>query len=727
MARNYKVVKRNGDLVPLDITKIRKVIEWAAAGLDINPIKLESSMQMRFRNKMTTVEIQDNLIDTALNLTSIEEPEWRIVAARLKLMNLYKEIQQIKNYENFGYGDFLDHILTSIDKGIYDPLITEKYSTEEIKELGELIDLKYDMDFDYAGANMLINRYLLKDIDKEWELPQEALLTIAMLIEQDQPKEKRKELVADTYKKLAERKLSLATPMLMNLRKPYGNLSSCFITAMDDSRDSIFYAIDQISEISKNGGGVGLNISRIRCEGSWIKKTPDLSGGVIPWIKIVNDTVVGVNQQGKRCVSRDSEVEIKDKGQIKVTDVQVGDYIKSLNVDTNNIEYKRVNEVIDSVIDSEQVKIMLENGNLIMSENSKIYVTEDSKNWGYKQLKDIIGKTNLKMLDEKLKEVSILSIEQNKRYYEDTNFIDFNVEGNHNFFVKRPENEKMVLVHNSGACTVALDSWHYDFESFLDLQTENGDQRQKAFDIFPQAVLSDEFMRRVESNSDWYLVDPYEIRTKLGAELAELWGEEFEEVYSKIQNLIEKEFDDKTKKLYGNDFEKKYRKLIAGREEEKDVIKLVKRVKARELFKTMMKTQVETGMPYMTFKDAVNRANPNKHEGMIGNGNLCLSGDTKLLVRTNGNEETVNMEDLVKRYQDGEEFEVYSFNHQTNANEYRKVTDAFLTSQKAKVMKITDADGNYIICTPDHKVWTENRGYVEAGALTVDDELKLKK
>lgn len=119
----------------------------------------------------------------------------------------------------------------------------------------------------------------------------------------------------------------------------------------------------------------------------------------------------------------------------------------------------------------------------------------------------------------------------------------------------------------AGAVTAALDSWHLDIELFLELQTENGDQRGKAYDIYPQVVLSDLFMKRVEENLEWTLVDPYEVRKKYEVELCELYGEKFEEIYEKL---------------------------------EKDTsLELKKVIKARELFKEIMKVQIETGMPYI--------------------------------------------------------------------------------------------------------------------------------
>lgn len=153
----------------------------------------------------------------------------------------------------------------------------------------------------------------------------------------------------------------------------------------------------------------------------------------------------------------------------------------------------------------------------------------------------------------------------------------------------------------AGAVTVSLDVWHMDVPEFLECQTENGDQRRKAYDIFPQLVIPDEFMRRVQASETWTLVDPYEVRTKLGIELAELWGDKFEVAYAEIESSLD------------------------------EVIQLYKRVNARELFKDIMKSELETGMPYLAFKDTINRENPNQHEGYIPGVNLCCESYSNVL------------------------------------------------------------------------------------------------
>jgi len=455
MSRSYRVIKRDGSKDQYDITKIRKVINWAVEGLEVNPLQLEAELDVFLRDDIKTKEIQNAVILAALRLTSVESPDWKFVAGRLRLFDIYKSIAIRRNKHKHSYPiyNYPEYLEKSEQNKIYVDSISKNYSKKEIEVASSFINDKYDLLYDYAAVNMLAKRYLCEHEDNIWELPQEMFLTIALLIEINSPKDKRLDLVKDTYEKLANRKVSLATPLLMNLRKPSGNLSSCFITMMDDSRSSIFYVIDQIASISKHGGGVGVNISRVRAKGSRIRGIKNASGGVIPWIRIINDTAIAVNQQGKR----------------------------------------------------------------------------------------------------------------------------------------------------KGAVTVSLDMWHLDMEDFLELQTENGDQRMKAYDIFPQVVVPDLFMKRVEENGTWLLVDPHEVQEKFDVQIGDLWGDEFTDFYTQLEECASQ-----------------------GR------LELFKFVSAKEMMKKIMKSQVESGMPYIAFKDTLNKYNPNKHDGLIVGTNLCTESHSNV-------------------------------------------------------------------------------------------------
>lgn len=451
-----QIIKRDSSSQGFDFSKIETTVSKAAEGFCLDLAPLYEKFNEFVKEGASTREIINYLTLTALSLTSIDNPDWKNAAGRLKLFELYKQTAINRRINHSGkslYHDFYGTLRNLINNGVYTPVLFEKYSETELRQAGDFINPDFDLVYDYAGINLLIKRYLCEYDDKIVELPQEMFMAIALLIEQNAPQDRRLALVKDTYEKLADRKISLGTPLLMNLRRPNGNLSSCFITVMDDSRDSIFYVIDQISAISKFGGGVGCNLSRVRCKGARIKGIKNSSGGVIPWIRIINDTAVAVNQQGKR----------------------------------------------------------------------------------------------------------------------------------------------------KGAVTVSLDMWHLDIEDFLELRTENGDQRMKAYDIFPQVVVPDLFMKKVESNEKWLLVDPHEVRCKYGKEIANLWGKEFEELYAQL--LLDAEF---------------------GK------LEMFKFVAAKELLKRVMKSQIETGMPYIAFKDTLNRFNPNKHDGIIVGTNLCTESHSNV-------------------------------------------------------------------------------------------------
>jgi ribonucleoside-diphosphate reductase alpha chain len=285
------VMRRDGSPTNLDITKIRAVVEWACTGQNINSITLEAGLTTRLRNGVTTRDIQDNLIDCALGMCSPDEPAWRYVAGRLHIWSLWKDTQVSRG---FGYGDYSAAVEFQVAAKRYDRQILQ-YSTQELVEAGTWINPDWDRDYDYAGAVLLTKRYLLTN-----ELPQEAYLTCALLLASKEQPEVRLTVARAFYEAIAQRKISLATPILANLRIPQGSLSSCFIIGMDDNLESIFAEITNAARISKNGGGVGVNVSRIRATGSWVMGKENASGGVIPWIKLLNDTAIAVNQGGRR-------------------------------------------------------------------------------------------------------------------------------------------------------------------------------------------------------------------------------------------------------------------------------------------------------------------------------------------------------------------------------------------------------------------------------------------
>lgn len=454
------IKKRNQTYEPLCVEKTKRMIAFACEGLDgCDPIELELDAQIQFVDGMSTKEIQKMLIQTAIekvihtrkdefgNIMRETHTNWQYVAARLFVFDLYKEAAIERHYKHFGYGDFLELVNSLVEKECYGAYLTDNYSKEEIKELGEYIKPERDYLFNYEGVKLLSDRYLVKGNQREvLELPQERFMTIAMHLAIPEEKLKRMEYAKKFYDLLSSLQMTVATPTLANAGTTFYQLSSCFISVVGDNLWSIYDVNQKFSSVSKHGGALGIYVGKIRALNSEIRGNKNASGGVIPWIRLYNDTAIAVDQLGRR----------------------------------------------------------------------------------------------------------------------------------------------------KGGATITLDIWHADLYDFLDLKTNNGDDRRKAHDIFTSLSVPNLFMERLERREQWSLFDPYMVKKIMGFSLEDSYDE-----------VTEKEFT----------------KRYLACEECNELSRIT--VPALEVMKRIMKSAVETGTPFIFFRDTVNQANPNKHVGMIYSSNLC--------------------------------------------------------------------------------------------------------
>lgn len=478
---HYKIKGRVKMLSNELTIKIKDLIETASKGLKINTDKYEEKALSQINQDDTKKIVDDKLIKTALENIDEAEPDWTFLASRIYINSLYEDASVNRGYSdlNSKYGDFYQLINLLTKEGIYSSVLLEKYSKEEIAELENSIVPERDLLFNYLGIYTLATRYLATDHAKNtFELPQERWMIIAMYLMQDENKNNRLNLVKEAYWALSNLYMTVATPTLNNAGKTHGQLSSCFIDTVEDSLQSIYDSNTDIANLSKNGGGIGVYMGKVRSRGSSIKGFKGMSSGVVPWIKQLNNTAVSVDQLGTR----------------------------------------------------------------------------------------------------------------------------------------------------KGAIAIYLDVWHKDIEPFLDLKLNNGDDRQRAHDIFTGVTLPDLFMEQVEKRGDWYLFDPHEVRQVMGFNLEDFYDEE---------------------KGKGT-FREKYKACV----ENEDLSKTV--VKAIDIMKRVMKSQLESGTPFMFYRDEVNRENVNTHKGMIYCSNLCTEitqnqSPTELI------EEYIQEDDMiVKKYKSGD-------------------------------------------------------------------------
>ena len=227
-----------------------------------------------------------------------DETYWTFVASRIHLHVVY--IHEEKQRGMGVYTDFTMHVEGLVKRGLYTPLLTEKYSKDDLAILGNLIDPERDKLFTYIGLKTFTDRYVAVDYDKKTvELPQERWLVIAMTLMQDETVQ-RLEKVAESYWAMSNLYMTVATPTLSNAGKPHGQLSSCFIDTVDDSLQGIYDSNTDIANLSKYGGGIGVYMGKVRSRGSAIRGFKGASSGVLPWIKQLNNTAVSVDQLGQR-------------------------------------------------------------------------------------------------------------------------------------------------------------------------------------------------------------------------------------------------------------------------------------------------------------------------------------------------------------------------------------------------------------------------------------------
>lgn len=250
-------------------------------------------------------EASDQTILRALDELDMEDgrPDWTFVASSLFSEQLYAEAAANRGFEKEGadYQKFYELITALVEAGIYNRNILEDYSKEEIEQVEKMIVGARDKAFTYIGLYTLADRYMAKShAGAVMELPQERFMLIAMALMRLEEKDQRLSLIAEAYEVLSKRYMTVATPTFSNAGKAHGQFSSCFIDTVGDDLRSIYDSNSDIADLSKNGGGIGVYMGKIRSRGSDIKNFPGISQGVMPWMKQLNNTAVSVDQLGQR-------------------------------------------------------------------------------------------------------------------------------------------------------------------------------------------------------------------------------------------------------------------------------------------------------------------------------------------------------------------------------------------------------------------------------------------
>ena len=377
--RNEIIALLSDDKIEPVLKEIQEEFPDAVYSLEILKEKFASFS----KPDMKKSEKMESLIKAAVELIKPECAKWDMIASRLLYYSFSSKLK--KEEEERLLSSFYEKIKYLSDEGLYGRYILSAYSKSEIEEASAFIDEKRNKLFTYSALDLLLKRYVIKTHNHTaLESPQEMFLSIALHLAMNE-KNNRIVWVRRFYDMLSYLRVTMATPTLSNARKPFHQLSSCFIDTVPDSLNGIYRSIDNFAKVSKFGGGMGLYFGKVRANGSAIRGFEGAAGGVIRWIRLVNDTAVAVDQLGVR----------------------------------------------------------------------------------------------------------------------------------------------------SGAVAVYLDVWHKDLPEFLNLRTNNGDDRMKAHDVFPAICYPDLFWRLAEENIDspWYMMCPHEIYTVKGYHLEDYFGPEWEKRY----------------------------------------------------------------------------------------------------------------------------------------------------------------------------------------------------
>lgn len=452
--KNFYVTLQNMSTISLNSVDIKKLVSRASIGyeLHIDIDKIVSTSRQSMFDFMTMKDFNHVIVLATVPYSEIDQA-YSFVAARLLNNAIFYEVVAIPydelTYQSSYRSAFIAGIHRGIDVGLFDPALL----SYDLNFLASLLQTERDDLFGYLGLKTLYAGYLQKFNDVRFELPQAFWMRVAMglAINEDDKNNKAVEF----YNLLSKMLFVSSTPTLLHAGQKKAQLSSCYITFVDDDLHHIFKCIGDNAQMSKWSGGVANDWTALRATGAMVKSINTCSQGVIPFLNVANSTTASINRSGSR----------------------------------------------------------------------------------------------------------------------------------------------------RGAVCAYLESWHYDFEDFLDLRRNTGDERRRTHDMNTAAWIPDLFMKRIEEDGQWTLFSPEET-----PDLHEIYGKKFEEQYVMYEQMAQ---DGK--------------------------IKLYKKISAKQLWRKLLTRLFETGHPWPTFKDACNIRSPQDHVGVIHSSNLC----TEITLNTSREETAV--------------------------------------------------------------------------------------
>ena len=293
---NIMVIKRDGREEPYSINKMHRVLSWACDGNEFFVKEILEGVQFKLKDKIKIIELYDEVIKTAAQKISMLYPQYEYIAAKLFLLKMYKESGCKVGF----YPKLKDVLLKGVHYKIYDKNIISSFSDEDLQELDNAIDQTRDFLFNYKSLTTFYNKYCINySKNKKLELPQHAYMRVAIFLNWKEV-EHRIEKIIETYNHISTHQYAVATPIMLRSLTMKPQTASCVLTVMPDDTNGIMDTIYNLALYSKYNGGTATDISSIRASGSYIKGNNGYSSGPVAYLKLIEATMNGYNQGGKR-------------------------------------------------------------------------------------------------------------------------------------------------------------------------------------------------------------------------------------------------------------------------------------------------------------------------------------------------------------------------------------------------------------------------------------------
>jgi len=294
-------VADGGVLKPLDTAKLMALVQSACEGLgrEVSAEPVLQAMQRDLYDGVPMEEVRKSMVLAARALIE-QDPGYAFVSARLLMDTLRLETLGMEATQADMKTRYAEYLPEFIRKGIAAELLDERLANYDLKALGAALDAGRDLKFTYLGLQILYDRYFLHIEGQRIELPQIFYMRVAMGLALNEPEGSREARAIEFYNVLSSFDFMSSTPTLFNSGTRRSQLASCYLTTVSDDLDGIYEAIKENAMLQKYAGGIGNDWTPVRALGAYIKGTNGKSQGVVPFLKVVNDTAVAVNQGGKR-------------------------------------------------------------------------------------------------------------------------------------------------------------------------------------------------------------------------------------------------------------------------------------------------------------------------------------------------------------------------------------------------------------------------------------------